>query len=154
MISSNQYQDIEIQQNADFQNVITLDSSFTMDSDHKYAAIIVTDYDNSTFTGPDKTTGTDGISGSSDAWSSGSVDEVYFDVVADISAGTITLTLPSEASQYFSDDFEGHWDLVEKDEQSPPANVTQNAWVRHIQGDVIISKGAVKLNHTFTASVA
>ncbi len=153
MISSNQYQDIEIQQNADFQNVITLDSSFTMDSDHKYAAIIVTDYDNSTFTGPDKTTGTDGISGSSDAWSSGSVNEVYFDVVADISAGTITLTLPAEASQYFSDDFEGHWDLVEKDDQSG-INVTQNAWVRHIQGDVIISKGAVKLNHTFTASVA
>ena len=73
---------------------------------------------------------------------------MHFDVVADRSAGTITLTLPAEAIQYFEDDFEGYWDLVEKDDQA------QDAWVRHIQGDVIISKGATKLTHTFTASVS
>ena len=54
----------------------------------------------------------------------------------------------AEAIQYFDDDFTGYWDLVEKDDQA------QDAWVRHIQGDVVISKGATKLTHTFTASVA
>ena len=44
--------------------------------------------------------------------------------------------------------FECYCDLVEKDYQAA------DAWVRHIQGDVIISKGATKLTHTFTASVA
>jgi hypothetical protein len=148
MISSNQYQDIEIQQNADFTNVITLDSSHTMTSNHKYAAVIVTDYAHSAFTGPGKSQGTDGTAASNDAWASGSQNEVHFDVVADRSAGTITLTLPAEAIQHFDDDFEGHWDLVEKDDQAA------DAWVRHIQGDVIIAKGATKLTHTFTASVA
>jgi hypothetical protein len=150
MISANQYQDIEIQQNADFQNVITLDDSFTMTSDYKYAAVIVADYTHSAFTGPGKTTGTNGTATSNDVWASGSRNEVYFDVVADISAGTITLTLPAEAIQFFDDDFEGHWDLVEKND---PDGGT-DAWVKHIQGDVVIAKGATKLSHTFTVAVA
>jgi hypothetical protein len=148
MISANQYQDIELQQNADFTNVITLDSSHTMTSNMKYAAVIVKDYNHSSFTGPGKSQGTDGTAASNDVWASGSQNEVHFDVVADRSAGTITLTLPAEAIQYFDDNFEGYWDLVEKDDQAA------DAWVRHIQGDVIISKGATKLTHTFTASVA
>tara|TARA_R100000152_G_C6652083_1_gene93407 strand:+ start:75 stop:542 length:468 start_codon:yes stop_codon:yes gene_type:complete len=149
MISSNQYQDIELQQNADFTNVITLDSSYTMTSDMKYAAVIVKDYKHSAFTGPGKTgNGVNGTPADNDQWASGNQNEVHFDVVANRAAKTITLTLPAEAIQHFNDDFEGHWDLVEKND------LTNDKWVRHIQGDVIISKGATKLTHTFTASVS
>ena len=148
MISQNQYADIELQQNADFQMTITLDSSHTMTSNHKYAAVIVKDYKHSSFTGPGKSQGTDGTAASNDVWASGSQNEVHFDIVADRGDGTVVLTLPAAAIQYFDDDFEGHWDLVEKDDQAA------DAWVRHIQGDVYISKAATKLTHTFTASVA
>ena len=148
MISQNQYSDIELQQNADFQMTITLDSSHTMTTNHKYAAVIVKDYEHSAFTGPGKSQGTNGTAASNDTWASGSQNEVHFDIVADRGDGTVVLTLPAEAIQHFDDDFEGHWDLVEKDDQSA------DAWVRHIQGDVYISKAATKLTHTFTASVA
>ena len=148
MISSNQYQDIEIQQNADFQNVITLDDSFTMGATHKYAAVIVTDYNHTSFTGPEKTNNQVGVAAADDNWVSGTVSKVHFDVVANQDAKTVTLTLPAEASQHFLDDFEGQWDLVEKDDQA------NDAWVRHIQGDVVISKGAVKLSFYFTSSIS
>jgi hypothetical protein len=149
MISQNQYADIELQQNADFQMTITLDSSHTMTSNHKYAAVIVKDYKHSAFTGPAKTNNghVNGTASANDTWGSGSQNEVHFDIVADRGDGTVVLTLPAEAIQYFDDDFEGHWDLVEQDDQA------QDAWVRHIQGDVYISKAATKLSHTFTASV-
>jgi hypothetical protein len=147
MISANQYQDIELQQNADFSNVITFDDTHTMLSTMSYAAVIIKDYDHTSFTGPNKTTGTDGTASGSDVWASGSVTEVHFDVVADRSSNAVTLTLPAEAIQYFADDFEGYWDLVEKD------SAGGGAYVRQIQGDVVISKGAVKLDMTFTDSV-
>ena len=148
MISANQYQDIELQQNADFSNVITFDNTHTMLTTMSYSAVIVTDYDHTSFTGPNKTIGTDGVAGGSDVWASGSVTKVHFDVVADRSSNTVTLTLPAEAIQFFADDFEGQWDLVEKD------SAGGGAYVRQIQGDVVISKGAVKLDMQFTNSVA
>lgn len=147
MISANQYQDLELQQNSDFSATIEFDDTHTMSSTMSYAAVIVTDYDHTLFTGPNKTTGTDGTADSSDVWESGSVTKVHFDVVADRDSNNVIITLPAEAIQYFADDFEGYWDLVEKDSDSG------NAYVRQIQGDVVISKGAVQLDMQFTDSV-
>lgn len=148
MISANQYQDLELQQNSDFSATISFDTTHTMSSTMSYAAVIIKDYDHTSFTGPSKTTGTNGTASGSDVWESGSVNQVYFDIVADRSANSVVITLPAEAIQYFADDFEGYWDLVEKD------SAGGGAYIRQIQGDVVISKGAVKISsHTFTDSV-
>tara|TARA_B100001094_G_C18097029_1_gene753542 strand:+ start:330 stop:791 length:462 start_codon:yes stop_codon:yes gene_type:complete len=148
MISSNQYQDIEIQQNSDFQNVITFDAAHTILTTMKYAAVIIKDYNHTAFTGPEKSNNQVGVAAANDNWQSGTVSKVHFDVVANRAAKTVTLTLPAEATQYFPDNFEGHWDLVEKDDQA------NDAWVKHIQGDVIISNGAVQLSFYFTPSIS
>ena len=147
MISANQYQDLELQQNSDFSATIEFDDTHTMSSTMSYSAVIVTDYDHTSFTGPNKTTGTDGTASGSDVWESGSVTKVHFDVVADRSSNHVIITLPAEAIQYFADDFEGYWDLVEKD------SAGGGAYIRQIQGDVVISKGAVQLDMQFTDSV-
>lgn len=147
MISANQYQDLELQQNSDFSATIEFDDTHTMSSTMSYAAVIVTDYDHTSFTGPNKTTGTDGTASGSDVWESGTVTEVHFDVVADRNANSVVITLPAEAIQYFADDFEGYWDLVEKD------SAGGDAYIRQIQGDVVISKGAVQLDMQFTDSI-
>ena len=142
MISSNQYQDIEIQQSSDFTNVITFDSTHTMDAERHFVGKIQIDFANSTFTGPQKTganSGVVGTEGSNDVWESATVTQTYFDVVASISGNTVTLTLPAEATQYFTDDFEGVWDLVEMDD------ITNDVYIRQIQGDVVISKGVTRI---------
>jgi hypothetical protein len=147
MISSNQYQDIEIQQSSDFTNVITFDSTHTMDAERHFVGKIQIDFANSTFTGPQKTganSGVVGTEGSNDVWESATVTQTYFDVVASISGNTVTLTLPAEATQYFTDDFEGVWELLEKD--TTGSGVT---YTRQIQGDVLISKSAIQLDNTF-----
>jgi hypothetical protein len=147
MISSNQYQDIEIQQSSDFTNVITFDSTHTMDAERYFVGKIQIDFANSTFTGPQKTganSGVVGTEGSNDVWESATVTQTYFDVVASISGNTVTLTLPAEATQYFTDDFEGVWELLEKD--TTGSGVT---YTRQIQGDVLISKSAIQLDNTF-----
>jgi len=150
MISANQYQDLELQQNSDFSATISFDTTHTMSSTMSYAAVIIKDYDHTAFTGPQKTEDSQGVNGTasgSDEWESANVTEVYFDIVADRSANSVVITLPAEAIQYFADDFEGYWDLVEKDSSGG------GAYVRQIQGDVVISKGAVKITDTFTDSV-
>ena len=43
MITNETYQDIQILQNHDFQNVITFDTSHGMDALYKYAAVIAID---------------------------------------------------------------------------------------------------------------
>ena len=147
MISSNQYQDIEIQQSSDFTNVITFDSTHTMDAERHFVGKIQIDFANSTFTGPQKTganSGVVGTEGSNDVWESATVTQTYFDVVASISGNTVTLTLPAEATQYFTDDFEGVWELLEKDTTGRGVTYT-----RQIQGDVLISKSAIQLDNTF-----
>ena len=65
MISSNQYQDIEIQQSSDFENVITFDSTHTMNANKQFVGKIQKDFANSTFTGPQKT-GTVGTQANND----------------------------------------------------------------------------------------
>ena len=149
MISANQYQDIEIQQGADFENVITFEVSHGMDAQKEFVGKIQKDFANSTFTGPKKVNNAYGTQANDDNWqSNSSITEIQFDLVASISGRTVTLTLPAEATQHFTDDFEGVWELVEKD-------VTVNAnpvYTRHIQGDVVISKGMIQLDDTCKAA--
>lgn len=152
MISANQYQDIEIQQGADFENVITFETSHGMDTDKQFVGKIQKDFANSTFTGPSKTNQNSGVVGTQandNVWESAtSVTEIQFDLVASVTGKTVTLTLPAEATQFFTDDFEGVWELVEKD-----VTVAANPiYTRHIQGDVVISKGMIQLDDTWKAA--
>lgn len=215
MISANQYQDIEIQQGADFENVITFETSYGMSTYKQFVGKIQKDFANSSFTGPKKTNDnigteiniadatcdiTDGspnvtmdstanikagmkITGSgltgttvqsitnsttfvassnssvtgtnvtltfNDTWASDSnITEIQFDLVASVDGKSVTLTLPAEATQYFTDDFEGVWELVEKDTTSS----TNPIYTRHIQGDVVISKGMIQLDDTWKAAL-
>ena len=148
MISANQYQDIEIQQGADFENVITFETSHGMDTDKQFVGKIQKDFANSTFTGPQKSNNTVGTQANNDNWESATVTQIYFDLVASVSGNTVTLTLPAEATQYFTDDFEGVWELVEKD----VAVAANPIYTRHIQGDVVISKGMIQLDDTWKAA--
>ena len=148
MISSNQYQDIEIQQASDFTNVITFDSTHTMDANKQFVGKIQKDFANSTFTGPQKTGANGGVVGTqanNNVWESATVTQTYFDVVASVSGNTVTLTLPAEATQYFTDDFEGVWELLEKD----VTTAANPIYTRQIQGEVVISKSAIQLDNTF-----
>lgn len=149
MITNETYQDIQILQNHNFQNVITFDATHTMTNTMSYAAVISKDKSHTAFTGPSKTTGTNGTRGNSDAWQSASVTKIYFDVIADRSAKTVTLSLPAEATKLFTDDFEGVWDLVEKETSTNP-----DEYVRQIQGDVVVSASVTETTDTFTASIA
>ena len=148
MISANQYQDIEIQQGADFENVITFETSHGMDTDKQFVGKIQKDFANSTFTGPQKSNNTVGTQANNDNWESATVTQIYFDLVASVSGNTETLTLPAEATQYFTDDFEGVWELSEKD----VTTAANPIYTRHIQGDVVISKSAIQLNNTWKAA--
>jgi len=151
MISANQYQDIEIQQGADFKNVITFEASHGMDTDKQFVGKIQKDFANSSFTGPQKTNANGGVVGTQandNVWESATVTQIYFDLVASVTGNSVTLTLPAEATQYFTDDFEGVWELSEKD-----VTTAQNPiYTRHIQGDVIISKSAIQLDNTWKAA--
>lgn len=148
MITANQYQDIEIQQSSDFTNVITFDSTHTMDANKQFVGKIQIDYSNSTFTGPQKSNNSVGTQANDDTWESATVTQTYFDVVASISGNTVTLTLPAEATQYFTDGFEGVWELLEKD----VTTVANPIYTREIQGDVVISNSAIQLDNTFKAA--
>jgi len=148
MISANQYQDIEIQQGADFENVITFEASHGMDTDKQFVGKIQKDFANSTFTGPQKSNNTVGTQANNDNWESATVTQIYFDLVASVTGNSVTLTLPAEATQYFTDDFEGVWELSEKD----VTTAANPIYTRHIQGDVIISKSAIQLDNTWKAA--
>ena len=145
MISSNQYQDIEIQQASDFTNVITFDSTHTMNTDRQFVGKIQKDFSNSTFTGPQKSNNSVGTQANNDNWETATVTQTYFDLVASVSGNTVTLTLPAEATQYFTDGFEGVWELLEKD----VTTAANPIYTRQIQGDVVISNSSIQLDNTF-----
>lgn len=137
MITNETYQDIQILQNHDFQNVITFDSTHGMDSNYSYAAVIAIDKEHTSFQGPKANGGT---------WSQDAVSVVPFTIEADVTAKTVTMTLPAQATRFFTDTFEGVWDLVEYKTDSPAH------YVRQIQGDVVVSAGATRLTDTFTSA--
>lgn len=151
MLTNEQYKDVQIMQGAGFKMVVTMDDTHTMSNTMTYSAVIVKDKARSSFTGPKKNQGTQGTYASNDDWVSGSVSSVHFNLVADRSAGTVTLTLPEAATRHFTDDFEGLWDLIEYD----PSAGSGDQYTRHIQGDIVVSPSATsKEFDTFTATVA
>ena len=139
MITNENYTDIQILQNHDFEMVITFDDLDIKDG-HHFAAVIAKDKKHSTFTGPN-------LSGGSYS-SSDAMNVVELEIEADRSADTVTISLPADATQYFTDDFEGVWDLVQKDTTGEDV-----VYTRQVQGDVIVSSGVTRLDDTFTASV-
>tara|TARA_Y100000310_G_scaffold327415_1_gene393752 strand:+ start:398 stop:817 length:420 start_codon:yes stop_codon:yes gene_type:complete len=138
MITNETYQDIQILQNHDFQNIITFDSNHGMDIDYKYAAVVAIDKEHTAFEGPKANGAT---------WGQDTVNVVPFTIEADATAKTVTMTLPAQATRFFTDTFEGVWDLVEYKEDAP------SHYIRQIQGDVVVSAGATRLTDDFTYAV-
>jgi len=139
MITSENYTDIQILQNHDFEMVITFDD-LDIKEGHYFAAVIAKDKEHSTFTGPNLSNGSYS--------SSNAMNVVELEIEADRTADTVTISLPGVATQYFTDDFEGVWDLVLKDTSGE-----DDVYTRQVQGDVVVSAGATRISDTFTASV-
>ena len=94
MIHNETYQDIQILQGHNFENIVTFDSTHVMSSTMSYVAIIVKDKTRSAFTGPDKTNNTDGIRANDDTWASASVTAIHCDIVADRSETRLISNYP------------------------------------------------------------
>ena len=138
-------------QGGGFKMLVTMEDDHTMSNTMTYSAVIVEDVARAAFIGPNKSSGTDGTYASGDVWASGTINSVHFDLSADRSAGTVTLTLPESATKHFGDVFEGIWDLVEYD----PSKGSGDKYTRQMEGDVVISAGAVlQGTDTFTATIA
>ena len=120
MIIANSYQDIQIIQDADFENIITFDAEYDT-SEYTYQAKIAKDRIGTVF-----------------GWDGGTTPSVAFTIVK-TDATTLTLSLTADNTKNFDDDFEGVWDLVEMDD------ITNDVYIRQIQGDVVISKGATRI---------
>jgi hypothetical protein len=133
MITSNSYQDIQILQDADFENVITFDAATYDVDDYNYKAIIAKDRKATTFTynGNPNTT------------------YVGFTITKNSNGTTsqsITLKLTAAQTSKFEDDFEGVWDLIVQDDSTP------SSFVREFEGDVVVSPSvSTTTNHEFTS---
>ena len=138
MITNETYTDIQILQNHDFEVEITFDALDIKATD-SFAAVIALDKEHTEFQGP-KWGGS--------AWSQDAVNVVPLTIIAAQSADTVTISLPAIATRFFTDTFEGVWDLVQKDTSTDP-----DEYVRKIQGDVVVSASVTGTTDTFTASV-
>jgi len=127
MITAEAYQDIQILQDSDFENIITFDSSHDMNG-KSYKAYISKDYVPTSFNGPKH----DGSS-----WSTDTITRFAFTIAT--GANSVTLTIPAEVTSFFEDGWEGVWDLLEKDSDD-------TSYKRQIQGDVVISNSVAKVS--------
>jgi len=115
MISINNYQDIQIIQDANFANTITFDDEYDTDL-YTYQAKIAIDRKGTPFT----------YNGVVDA-----VNDISF-TIAKTSATVLTLSLNANQTSQFEDDFEGVWDLLSK-------KTVGGEMVRESEGDVVVS---------------
>ena len=115
MISINNYQDIQIIQDANFVNTITFDDEYDTDL-YTYQAKIAIDRKGTPFT----------YNGVVDA-----VNDISF-TIAKTSATVLTLSLNANQTSQFEDDFEGVWDLLSK-------KTIGGEMVRESEGDVVVS---------------
>ncbi len=113
MITANNYQDIQVMQDADFENTITFDSEYDT-GDYSYVAKIAKDRIGTTF-----------------GWDGGTTPSVTFTIVK-TSATELTLSLTADNTKNFDDDFEGVWDLLSK-------KTSDGTYTRELEGDVVIS---------------
>ena len=95
MITTNNYQDIQIIQDADFVNTITFDDEYNTGL-YTYQAKIAKDRKSTPF-----------------AWAGSTATSVSF-VITATDETTLTLTLTAANTAKFADDFEGVWDLLSK----------------------------------------
>ena len=102
MITAEAYQDIQILQDSDFENIITFDSSHDMVG-KSYKAYISKDYVPTSFNGPKYDSG----------WSTGAITRFPFTITT--GANSVTLTIAAEITSFFEVGWEGVWDLLEKD---------------------------------------
>ena len=133
MITANSYQDIQIMQDADFENIISFDASAYDVNDYNYKAIIAKDRQGTAFT----------YNGNS------STTYVGFTITKSSDGTTsqsITLKLTASQTSKFEDDFEGVWDLIVQDDD------VQSSFVREFEGDVVVSPSvSTTTNHEFTS---
>ena len=115
MITANNYQDIQVMQDAKFENTVEFDSEYDT-SDYSYAAKIAVDRKSTPFT----------YDGVVDA-----VNDISFTIVK-TSATVLTLSLNGNQTSKFEDDFEGVWDLLSK-------KTSDSTYTRELEGDVVVS---------------
>jgi|TARA_R110000824_G_scaffold16294_3_gene67741 Ca2+-binding RTX toxin-like protein len=113
MIQINNYQDIQIMQDATFSNIITFDSEYDT-ALYSYEAKIAKDRKGTSF-----------------AWGAGTTTSVAF-TISKTDETTLTLTLTADNTKNFGDDFEGVWDLLSK-------KTVGGEMVRESEGDVVVS---------------
>jgi len=113
MITINNYQDIQVIQDASFVNTITFDDEYDTGL-YTYQAKIAKDTEGTSF-----------------AWGASTATSVAF-VIAATDETTLTLTLTAANTAKFADDFEGVWDLLSKKTQG-------GEMVREMEGDVVVS---------------
>lgn len=126
--TSRTFANIELKQGEDYELVITMDSSWTV-SNKTYSANIVKDYDRTAFT-----------------HSGSSVNNLAMTVAEDNSAKTLTLTLTAAQTQGFPDDFEGYWDLIERDTTS---GSSPGKYTKQVEGEVIVWNSGTLTSDTF-----
>jgi hypothetical protein len=113
MITANNYQDVQIIQDADFENIITFDAEYDT-SLYSYQAKIAKDRVGTVF-----------------GWDGGTTPSVGFTIVK-TSATVLTLSLTADNTKNFDDDFEGVWDLLSK-------KTSDSTYTRELEGDVVVS---------------
>ena len=135
MITANNYQDIQIMQNADFENIITFDASVYDVDNYKYKAIIAKDRNGTAFT-YDGNSNTTFVGLTVTKTSNGSTSQ------------TVTLKLTAAQTSKFEDDFEGVWDLLA---QEVSGGSPTGTYIREMEGEVVISPSVSTLtNHEFS----
>ena len=109
---------IVLKQSEDYELIITMDSTYTT-TNKTYQAKVVKDFDGTSFT-----------------HSGSSVTSVSGTVAADNSAKTITVSFTAAQTQGFPNNFEGYWDLLEKDTTSG------TKYTRQAEGEVDVLNSA------------
>ena len=134
MITSNSYQDIQIMQDADFENIISFDASAYDVDDYNYKAVIAKDRKGTSFT-----------------YDGSPATFVGFTIIKNsdgTTAQTITLKLTAAQTSKFEEDFEGVWDLIVQEDAVP------SSFVREFEGDVVVSPSVSLMSssqHEFTS---
>jgi len=113
LITTNNYKDIQIIQDANFVNIVTFNDEYDTDL-YTYESNIAKDREGTSF-----------------AWGGSTATSVSF-VIETTDETTLTLTLTAANTAKFADDFEGVWDLLSKKN-------TGGEMTRELEGDVVVS---------------
>ena len=135
------YANIEILQGADYEITVTLDANT---NDKSYMVTICKDYTGAT----DFAGSTDGNGTSADPYRTQITENNVANrgkLVTSDGTKTVQLKLYAQWTQLLPDDFDGYWEMVERD-----ATTTPDSYSRIAQGEVYISKTASRYATTET----